>query len=67
MGSMFVRLLTSEALPGWTSTVRQTYFLGSIQRLALASIDKHLVKVYEATEPRPRDQVGALAGLWVQR
>lgn len=57
-----VRLLTTDALPGWASTVIPMYFLGGVQLLGLGMIGEYLAKVFEASKQRPRYHVEALCG-----
>ena len=58
-----VRVFTSDALPGWASTVIPMYFLGGVQLLALGVIGEYLAKVFDATKQRPRYHVESVCGL----
>ena len=49
-----VRLFTSDALPGWASTVLPIYFLGGIQLLCTGVIGEYIAKIYMETKGRPR-------------
>jgi glycosyltransferase involved in cell wall biosynthesis len=49
-----VRLFTSQAVPGWASTVVPMYFLGGIQLLCVGIIGEYMAKVYMETKRRPR-------------
>jgi glycosyltransferase involved in cell wall biosynthesis len=49
-----VKLFTSGAVPGWTSTVVPIYFLGGIQLLCIGIIGEYLAKIYMETKARPR-------------
>ncbi|MGZ8247248.1 glycosyltransferase family 2 protein, partial [Methylomagnum sp.] len=51
---LWIRLFTTEALPGWASTVLPIYFLGGIQLLCLGVIGEYLAKIYLETKRRPR-------------
>jgi glycosyltransferase involved in cell wall biosynthesis len=62
--ALWVRLFTSEALPGWASMVIPMYFLGGLQLLSLGVIGEYLAKVYEASKQRPRYHIEAIAGRW---
>lgn len=63
MWALSVRLFTTDALPGWASTVVPMYFLGGVQLLALGVIGEYLAKIFEATKNRPRYHVDALCGM----
>src|SRR5215469_7625879 len=52
--TLWVRLFTSRAVPGWTSTLLPIYFLGGIQILCIGIIGEYLGKVYQETKGRPR-------------
>jgi polyisoprenyl-phosphate glycosyltransferase len=52
--ALFVRMLTTLALPGWTSTVVPMYFLGGVQLLFLGLIGGYVSKIYSETKQRPR-------------
>lgn len=51
---LFVALFTSNAVPGWASTVLPSYFLGGIQILSLGIIGEYLGKIYGELKARPR-------------
>jgi polyisoprenyl-phosphate glycosyltransferase len=51
---LWIRLLTSRAIPGWASTVLPMYFLGGIQILCLAVMGEYLGKIYSEVKSRPR-------------
>lgn len=51
---VWIRFLTSRAVPGWTSTVLPMYFLGGIQILCLAVMGEYLGKIYSEVKARPR-------------
>lgn len=51
---LMVKLLTNDALPGWTSTVLPLYFLGGVQIFFLGIIGEYLGKVYKEVKDRPR-------------
>lgn len=52
--SVYVRLFTTAAVPGWTSTVLPMYFLGGVQLLCIGVIGEYLGKVYKEVKRRPR-------------
>ena len=60
--AMFMRVFTSEALPGWASTVIPMYFLGGVQLLSLGVIGEYVAKIYTETKDRPRFHVDRLEG-----
>lgn len=49
-----VKLFSSEAVPGWTSTVLPIYFIGGIQLLSLGIVGEYIGKIYLETKERPR-------------
>lgn len=57
---LIVRLLTDNAVPGWTSILVPLLFIGSVQLLSLGVIGEYLAKVYDEVKSRPKfhlDQV----------
>ncbi|WP_157268980.1 glycosyltransferase family 2 protein [Azohydromonas aeria] len=52
--ALIIRLFTSQALPGWASTVVPSYFLGGLQLLSLGVIGEYVGKIYMETKRRPR-------------
>ncbi|MDB6091689.1 MAG: glycosyltransferase [Gammaproteobacteria bacterium] len=54
MWTLWVRLFTTRAVPGWTSTLLPIYVLGGIQILCIGVIGEYLGKVYQETKARPR-------------
>ncbi|HEY4213012.1 MAG TPA: glycosyltransferase family 2 protein [Steroidobacteraceae bacterium] len=54
MWTLWVRLFTDDAVPGWTSTLLPIYFLGGIQILCIGILGEYLGKVYQETKQRPR-------------
>ncbi len=61
--ALFLKIFTSEALPGWASTVIPMYFLGGVQLLSLGIIGEYLAKVYESSKNRPRFHVETVCGV----
>jgi len=49
-----VKLFSSEAVPGWASTVLPIYFIGGIQVLSLGIVGEYIGKIYLETKERPR-------------
>jgi len=49
-----IKLMTSQAVPGWTSTVLPVYLLGGIQILCIGVIGEYMGKIYKETKNRPR-------------
>jgi glycosyltransferase involved in cell wall biosynthesis len=47
-------LFTSNAVPGWASTVLPIYFLGGIQILSIGIVGEYIGKIYKETKRRPR-------------
>jgi hypothetical protein len=52
--TLWVRVFTTHAVPGWTSTLLPIYFLGGIQILCIGILGEYLGKVYQETKGRPR-------------
>ena len=50
----WVKLATSEALPGWASSVVPIYFLGGIQLLSIGVLGEYVAKLYIESKRRPR-------------
>ncbi len=51
---LWVKLFTSEALPGWASSVIPIYFLGGLQLLSIGVLGEYVAKIYAETKRRPR-------------
>jgi glycosyltransferase involved in cell wall biosynthesis len=51
--ALWLRLFTSDAVPGWTSTVVPMYFLGGVQLLCIGIIGEYLAKIYVEVKRRP--------------
>lgn len=52
--TLWVRLFTQHAVPGWTSTLLPIYALGGLQILCVGILGEYLGKVYQETKRRPR-------------
>lgn len=52
--SLWVRLFTTRAVPGWTSTILPIYLLGGVQILCIGVIGEYLGKLYQEAKARPR-------------
>ena len=52
--TLFVRLFTERAVPGWTSTLLPIYALGGLQILCIGILGEYLGKIYQETKRRPR-------------
>jgi len=52
--TLWVRLFTERAVPGWTSTLLPIYLLGGLQILCIGILGEYLGKVYQETKQRPR-------------
>ena len=51
---LWVKLFTSDALPGWASSVIPIYFMGGIQLLSIGVLGEYVAKIYFETKRRPR-------------
>jgi polyisoprenyl-phosphate glycosyltransferase len=52
--TLWVRLFTDAAAPGWTSTTLPIYLIGGLQILCLGIIGEYLGKLYQEAKDRPR-------------
>jgi polyisoprenyl-phosphate glycosyltransferase len=52
--TLWVRLFTDRAVPGWTSTLLPIYLLGGLQILCVGVLGEYLGRVYQETKARPR-------------
>ncbi|MCP5310698.1 hypothetical protein [Cognatazoarcus halotolerans] len=52
--TLWIKLFTDLALPGWTSTLLPIYLLGGVQILCLGVIGEYLGKAYKEVKARPR-------------
>jgi glycosyltransferase involved in cell wall biosynthesis len=52
--TLWVKMFTDRAVPGWASTLLPIYLLGGIQILCIGVIGEYLGKVYQETKARPR-------------
>jgi len=52
--TLWVRLFTDRAVPGWSSTLLPIYTLGGLQILCIGILGEYLGKVYQETKRRPR-------------
>jgi glycosyltransferase involved in cell wall biosynthesis len=52
--TLWVKLFTAHAVPGWASTLLPVYLLGGIQILCIGVIGEYLGRVYQETKARPR-------------
>lgn len=51
---VWVRLFSSDVVPGWASSVLPMYFLGGIQLLSTGILGEYIAKIYMETKRRPR-------------
>lgn len=52
--TLWIRIFTDRAVPGWTSTLLPIYVLGGLQILCIGVLGEYLGKVYQETKRRPR-------------
>jgi polyisoprenyl-phosphate glycosyltransferase len=52
--TLWIRLLTTQAVPGWASTLLPIYFLGGVQLMCLGVVGEYLGKIYQEAKARPR-------------
>jgi glycosyltransferase involved in cell wall biosynthesis len=51
--TLWIRLFTNNAIPGWASTIVPIYLLGGVQLLCIGIIGQYLAKIYLETKRRP--------------
>jgi glycosyltransferase involved in cell wall biosynthesis len=51
---LWIKLFTSQSVPGWASSVVPIYFLGGIQLLSIGVLGEYVTKIYFETKRRPR-------------
>jgi polyisoprenyl-phosphate glycosyltransferase len=51
--SLFCRLFTNAAIPGWTSTVLVASFFGAINALGISMLGEYVVRIYDQVRGRP--------------
>ena len=64
---LWIRLFTTNAVPGWASTVLPVYFIGGIQIFCIGVIGEYLGKIYAETKGRPRYVIEKIVGVDKQR
>lgn len=52
--TLWTKLFSDRAVPGWTSTLLPIYLLGGLQILCVGILGEYLGKVYQETKRRPR-------------
>jgi glycosyltransferase involved in cell wall biosynthesis len=61
--ALYAKLFTSKAIPGWTSVLVATTFLGGLILVTLGVIGEYLFRVYDEVKQRPRYVVARKVGL----
>lgn len=51
---LWIKLFTTQAVPGWASSVIPIYFLGGLQLLSIGVLGEYVAKIYFETKRRPR-------------
>lgn len=51
---VWVKFMSTDAVPGWASSVLPMYFLGGIQLLSIGILGEYVAKIYMETKRRPR-------------
>lgn len=59
--ALAVRLNSSDAVPGWASTILPIYFLGGVQLLCIGVLGEYVGKIYIEAKQRPRFLVEQVA------
>jgi polyisoprenyl-phosphate glycosyltransferase len=57
-----VKILSSDAVPGWASTILPIYFLGGVQLLCAGVLGEYVGKIYMEIKRRPRFLIETIAG-----
>jgi len=57
-----VRLMSTDAVPGWASTILPIYFLGGVQLFCLGVLGEYTGKIYLESKKRPRFFVERVTG-----
>ncbi len=52
--AVYGKLVIHTVIPGWTSTVLLTYFMGGIQLLSIGLIGEYIGKIYQEVKHRPK-------------
>jgi glycosyltransferase involved in cell wall biosynthesis len=52
--ALYGKFIKGTAVPGWTSIVLTTYFLGGIQLLSIGLIGEYIGKIYSEVKHRPK-------------
>ena len=60
--ALFVRLFTSDSVPGWASIVVPLFLVSGVQLLALGIIGEYIAKIFVETKNRPPYFVEKLVG-----
>ena len=62
----YLKLVLSEAIPGWASIVIPIYFIGGVQLLCFGIMGEYIGKIYLETKRRPRAHLAEILEPWVQ-
>lgn len=57
-----VKFMSSNAVPGWASTILPIYFLGGVQLLCAGVLGEYVGKIYMEIKARPRFLIERIAG-----
>ncbi len=52
--AIYIGVFTDKAIPGWTSVIISTLFIGGLQLLILGIIGEYLGKLFIENKGRPR-------------
>ena len=58
-----LRVFTTLFIPGWTSIIITTLFIGSIQLIAIGILGEYIARIYEEVKQRPLFVVDEFVGL----
>jgi dolichol-phosphate mannosyltransferase len=60
--AVWLKLFTTQLVPGWTSVIVAVLFMGGVQLVSLGIIGEYIGRIYEEVKQRPLYLVDQLAG-----
>lgn len=62
--SLFCRLFTSMAIPGWTSHILTGSFFGTLNALGICILGEYVIRIYDQVRARPLYLVDRAVNVW---
>ncbi len=62
--SLFCRLFTSLAIPGWTSHILTGSFFGALNALGICILGEYVIRIYDQVRARPLYLVDRAVNVW---